>query len=69
MRRKKLTPTQGKLIKILSNYISENKDSALSFDTLKNLCYPFPSFDNTFNSILFKNHLIRVEGTNNYYLR
>jgi len=35
MRRKKLTPTQEKLIKILSNYISDNKDSALSFDALK----------------------------------
>lgn len=68
MRRKKLTPTQEKLLQIMSNYIGDSEYTAIEYYRLKNLCYPFPSFDLTFNAILSKGWLKRLEDKNNYYL-
>ncbi len=67
MKKRKLTQTQTNLLEKLKIYISTNKYSSLDYDKLKQLT-GFNSFDSSFNAILYKGYLNRLEGTNKYYL-
>lgn len=61
-RKKKLTETQKKLLKIISNYIGYEK--YMPYDELKRLS-DFKSFDNSFNALYFKDYVVSHK-TNDY---
>ena len=68
MNKKKLTLVQGTLLDKLSAYISKNKYTAVDYQVLKSLCKT-KSFDASFNALLNKNYLNRLENENKYYLK